>query len=85
MDARRKPPDHGFMIGRCWWLAAVTGWKITSTDTGVSDPAHVELTLVPMVNNAMARVHAAITKVFATAVQLRIVISPPQKRIDVRI
>jgi hypothetical protein len=30
-----------------------------------SAPAHAELTPVPMANNAMASMHAAITKVFA--------------------
>jgi hypothetical protein len=33
-----------------------------------SDPAHVELTPMPVVDNAMASVHAAITKPFATVV-----------------
>jgi hypothetical protein len=35
---------------------------------GWSDPAREELTPIPMVNNAMASVHAAITKAFSTAV-----------------
>jgi len=35
---------------------------------GSSDSALVELTSVPMVNNAMASVHAAIVKVFAALV-----------------
>lgn len=55
--------------------AAVTGWKTTSDVTGVtfspdgwSDPAHAESAPMPMVNNAMASVHTAMTKAFATAV-----------------
>jgi hypothetical protein len=34
----------------------------------VSDPAHVELTPMPIINNVMGRVHAAVTTAFATAV-----------------
>jgi hypothetical protein len=56
------------------WLASSGGCKTTVSDTGVkfewdgwSEPAHVELTPVPMINNAMARVHAAVTAAFATA------------------
>jgi hypothetical protein len=36
---------------------------------------------MPMVNNAKAIADAAVTKAFATAVRLHIVISPSQKRI----
>jgi hypothetical protein len=56
------------VIDRCGWPAAVTGWEITSHDMQVSDPACVELTPMPMVNNATASVHAAITKAFAATV-----------------
>ena len=68
------------MIDRCGWLAAITGRKTTSDDVGVnfdpdawSDPAHVEsahveLTPMPMVNNATASVRLAMTKAFAKAV-----------------
>jgi hypothetical protein len=53
----------------------VAGWNTTPDDMGVnfnpgdwSDPAHVELTPMPLVNNAMASVHAAVTTALATAV-----------------
>lgn len=52
---------RGIVIGRCGWPAAVTGRKITPHDMRVSDPAHVELTPMPMVNNAMASVRAVVT------------------------
>jgi hypothetical protein len=49
------------------------GCTTTSVEIGVnfnrdgwSDPAHVELMLMPMVNNAMASAQAAITKAFAS-------------------
>ena len=51
---------------------------------GWFDPAHVALTPMPMVNNAMANVHAAVTKAFATVVRLNIVIVPSQKGVDLR-
>jgi hypothetical protein len=51
------------------WPSEVRVWKMTLDGIGVknnpegwSDPAHVELTLTPMVNNAMASARA-----FATA------------------
>jgi hypothetical protein len=47
--------------------------------TGWSDPAHVELTPMPMMNNAMASAHAAVAKAFATVVRFNIVIIPSQK------
>jgi hypothetical protein len=40
--------------------------EVNFNPDGWSDPAHVELTPMPMVNNAMASVDAAITKVFAS-------------------
>ncbi len=49
---------------------------------GRSDPAHVELTPMPLVNNAMASVHTDITMDFATVVRLNIVIVPSQKGVD---
>lgn len=74
-EAGGTTADRGKVMDRCGWLAEVSGWTTISVDMGVtfspvgwSDPAHVELTPMPMVKNAMARVHAAITKAFATAV-----------------
>jgi len=55
------------------------GWIVADASAvGWSDPAHVQLTPMPMVNNAMARVHAAVTTAFATVVRLHIVIFPSQ-------
>ena len=55
-------------IDRCGWPGAVIGWETTSDDMGLfsdpeswSDPAHVQLTPMPTVNNAMVNVHAAVT------------------------
>jgi hypothetical protein len=53
------------VIERCGWQAALAGWKINSDNVGVSDPAHVELTPMPMVNNTMVSVDAAFTMAFA--------------------
>jgi hypothetical protein len=68
------------------WPASVMGWETTSDDMGLfsepegwSDPAHVELTPMPMVNTAMANVHAAVATASATVVRLNIVIAPSQK------
>jgi hypothetical protein len=47
---------------------------------GWSDPAHEELTPMPMVNNAMARAYASLLKAFAIAELLHILIFPPQIR-----
>jgi hypothetical protein len=38
---------------------------------------------MPMMNNAMASVHAAVTKAFATVVRLTIVVVPTQKGVEV--
>jgi hypothetical protein len=50
----------------------------------VSDPAHVELTAMPMVNDAMASVHAAVTTAFEIAVRLHILIFLFRKVVDLR-
>ena len=48
------------------------------TKDGRSSPAHAEATPMPMVNNAMAKVDAAIAKALASVVRLIIVIVPSQ-------
>jgi hypothetical protein len=58
--------------------------EVNFNPDGWSDSAHVALTPMPMVNNAMASVHAAVTKAFATVVRLNIVIVPSQNGVDLR-
>jgi hypothetical protein len=41
---------------------------VTFNPDGWFDPAHEELTPMPMVNNPMASEHAAVKRAFATAV-----------------
>jgi hypothetical protein len=77
----RVSAGRGFANDRCGCPGrAGTVWTTTSVDIrvnfnpdGWSDPAHVELTPMPTVNNAMASAHAAVAKVFATVVRLNIV------------
>jgi hypothetical protein len=59
------------------------GWTTAASVTGVRlDPNGSSAARV--INNAMASVHAAVAKTFATVVRLNIVIVPSQKGVDLR-